>query len=133
MKAYQKICNPAHAHASPRVLNNTLETGARGEVPVISRVGNWVMSRTAEYKAQQVSKATAVFLIAPKTANPRDVNVVESSGPKRLSGIAFEAREVAERIYAAMQHAGIKATDARSCVQAAIPNISEPILRDWVT
>ena len=80
----------------------------------------------------RVTKFIAVFVIAPEMANPREVGVVESSAPKRLSGIGFEAREVAARIYAAMRCAGIKTADARSYVQAGIPNVNERTLRDWV-
>ena len=61
------------------------------------------------------------------------MDVAEISAPKRLSGSGFEAREVAARIYAAMRRARIKAAEARSFVQAVIPNVSEPTLRDWVT
>ena len=57
----------------------------------------------------------------------------DSAAAKRLSGIGFEAREVAARMYASMRRAGIDVQDARAHVQAAIPNVSDRTLRRWVS
>lgn len=85
------------------------------------------------YSTAPDDKIYCHFCYCAKNAKPREVDVVEISGPKRLSNIFFDAREVAARIYAAMRRAGIKAIYARFYVQAAILNVSKRTLRDWVT
>ena len=57
----------------------------------------------------------------------------DSAAAKRLSGIGFEAREVAARMYASMRRAGIDVQDARAHVQAAIPDVSDRTLQRWVS
>lgn len=61
------------------------------------------------------------------------MNEAASTAPARLSGFSFETREVAARIYLSLRRSGMKANDARSHIQSAIPNVSERTLRHWVT
>ena len=63
-----------------------------------------------------------------KANSAKEAMVVE---PKQLSGVGFEAREVAARIYSSLVRSGMAAGDARVHVQAGVPGVSDRTLRRW--